>query len=135
MTQRLAQEVCGNLYTGLITPMPGSPDTAVSHGVYLLDGKKGKGTGTQANRMRLAQVAELGYTSIICFVCENNRAQNKVLSNAGWSCCDKTIYNPRTGNHLRIWVRDLTPALETSTESFLVSAFKHGKRDPFSRGL
>lgn len=109
MSQRFLQRVFGEgswtTFTGLITPMPGCPDLAVSHGVFNITPSI-KGLGKKANWKRQEQVSELGYSAMICTVDEKNIPQIKILEGTGW-VKGPGFTSLRTGNRVLVYIRDL----------------------------
>lgn len=108
MTQRLVQVVptpegkIGARFTGLVTPMPGCPDLAVSHAVYRMEGDLGY--GKKANLFRQDTLKVMGYSGMICTVDNLNYKQINILSETGWKEGPK-FFNPRTGNLVSIWMK------------------------------
>lgn len=70
-------------FSGEASPLPGTPDVVVSHGVYSHNGI-GTGAGRRANRMRLRQLYDLGYSAVMCTVDASNAQQINILRKEGW---------------------------------------------------
>lgn len=104
MSQRLTQRIEFSTYTGLVTPMPGSPDLAVSHAVFLKSGDNGHGKA--ASKMRMEQIKEMGYSAAICIVNLDNVKQRRILSANSW-LEGPQFYNRRTKSGCSIWVQQL----------------------------
>lgn len=105
MAQKLVQNVNGNIYVGFVSPMPGNSDIAVSHGVYLMKGDK-PSCGTQANLLRISQIRELGYSSILCTVASDNHKQHCILARNGWALVGASL-SKRTKTLVHIYLRNL----------------------------
>lgn len=110
MTQRLIQKVFGCIYSGLVSPLAGTPDTAISHAVFRY-GQRGsvrvkpynqvetvRGHGSIANHARLSQIRDLGYSSVMCMVCSKNLKQITIMKNNGW-IAGPPMYSYRTENY------------------------------------
>ena len=89
-----------NVYVGSVTDLPGCPDIAVSHAVYKLLGNTP--AGEDANRIRLKQLQELGYSGVLCTVNDSNRRQIEILESNGWTKCDSFL-NMRTDHTVSIY--------------------------------
>jgi hypothetical protein len=104
MTQKLIQEVGDNVYVGFVSPLPGASDIAVSHGVFRHKGVGGH--GKTANRVRVRQIADMGYSVVMCTVNLDNRRQITILESEGWTL-QYTYYNQRTTSRCRVYFKDL----------------------------
>lgn len=104
MTYPLTQKCSENTYTGLVTPLPGCPDIAVSHRVFRSEGEGGE--GKKAATKRLQQLKKAGFSAVLCTVDSSNVKQIKILHSTGWIFC-KRIYNKRTKHNIDIFTKAL----------------------------
>ena len=106
MTQRLTQELSSgkDIYTGLVTPMPGSPDVAVSHAVFRLEGDGG--AGKLANLIRIGQIKKMGYSAVICIVDLDNTRQREILKANNWLEGPQFL-SRRTKHNCSVWIQQL----------------------------
>lgn len=106
LTQRIVKDdFVAVYYSGEVTPLPGCPDIAVSHGLYCHNGP-GSGAGHKAAQERMLQIKELGYSAVLCTVVVDNHAQIKILTKAGYHI-GKSVYNRRTKNHIVVCYKEL----------------------------
>lgn len=92
---------------GEIDTLPGCTQVAISHGVFVPLGERGKGKGKAAQAARLSVLKEgLGYDYAICTVDLKNEVQLKVLTEAGWSYLT-SFPSSKTGNNVAIFGRQL----------------------------
>jgi L-amino acid N-acyltransferase YncA len=98
-----------NIYgvVGEISDMPGCPQVAVSHYVFMKDGKKGEGWGQKAHRDRLSVMRGLGYDHAICTVVNGNAAERHILEKQGWKKVDE-FKSSKTTNLVEIWTKSLS---------------------------
>lgn len=89
-----------------ITTMPGSPQVAIIHNVYVSPGMRRQGIGSAAHYRRLQDLQGLGYTMALCTTDKQNEAEHKILERHGWRWCSD-FYNPATDHVLQLWCCDL----------------------------
>lgn len=87
MTQRFANEF-GSCQ---VTSLPGSPQVAVSHGVFVLPQFRRKGYGDANHKARLKRMKEMHFDYVVCTVDETNGAEMKNLTDNGWDPLDKFV--------------------------------------------
>lgn len=104
MTFPLQIKIDDSEYSGLITPLPGCPDIAVSHALYLSNGPGGK--GKEANKKRLKQLKKLGFSAVLCTVDNNNAKQKEILKTNNWIEIPN-IYNRRTKHTISLYIKHL----------------------------
>lgn len=96
----------GGVY-GEIDTLPGCTQVAVSHGVFVPLGKRGKGLGRAAQAERLSVIKEgLGYDFAVCTVDLKNAAQKTILTDAGWEFL-KSFRSSKTGHEVALFGRVL----------------------------
>jgi hypothetical protein len=94
-------------FSGEVTPLPGNADIAVSHGVYGHSGSR-SGVGKLAMLQRLKQIRDLGYSGVMCTVNDDNEAQYKLLTGAGWiNITAGGLVSRRTDHCVSVWFKDL----------------------------
>ncbi len=93
---------CINGVVGEISDMPGCPQVAVSHYVFLKDGEKGKGNGQKAHHERLKIMKDLGYDHAIATVVDSNAVEKHILEKQGWRRID-FFTSSKTGNLVEIY--------------------------------
>ena len=95
-----------SVYSGEVTPLPGCPDVAVSHALFV-DGPGGY--GKKANKERCEQLTRLGYSAVVCTVCSSNEPQLVILESEGWTKVGH-FNNRRTRNTLYFFIKQLKHA-------------------------
>lgn len=68
-----------------ITTLPGSPQVAVSHGVFIYGEFRGTGKGTINHILRLKRLKNMGYNYVICTVRDGNAPQEHTMESHGWT--------------------------------------------------
>jgi hypothetical protein len=68
-----------------ITTLPGSPQVAVSHAVFIFPEHRGTGKGALNHTLRLNRLKDLGYNYVICTVADGNLAEEHLLEKNGWT--------------------------------------------------
>jgi RimJ/RimL family protein N-acetyltransferase len=68
-----------------ITTLPGSPQVAVSHAVFIFPEHRGKGHGAKNHNLRLKRLKQMGYNYVICTVANANEAEKHILKTNGWN--------------------------------------------------
>jgi L-amino acid N-acyltransferase YncA len=95
-----------NGVVGEISDMPGCPQVAVSHYVFMKDGEKGQGSGQKAHRERLRIMKDLGYDHAICTVVNSNEVEKHILDKQGWKRVD-FFTSSKTGHLVEIFTLNL----------------------------
>lgn len=104
MTQRFKSETHGATFTSLVTPLPGCNDIAVSHGLYRTNQVQGRGKAN--NLQRCEELAELGYSAVLCTVDAENDKQRSILEDTGW-IRGGSVRNKKTGHWLCFYYKGL----------------------------
>lgn len=104
MTFPLQITIDDSEYSGLITPLPGCPDIAVSHAVYLSKGIGG--AGKRANKERLLALKKLGFSAVICTVDSINIKQREIMKANNWLEISD-IHNRRTKHTISLFIKRL----------------------------
>lgn len=92
---------------GEIDTLPGCTQVAISHGVFVPLGKRGKGSGKAAQAARLSVLKDgLGYDYAICTVDLKNAAQKHILEEAGWRYLS-SFTSSKTGHQVAVFGRNL----------------------------
>lgn len=89
-----------------IDSVPGLPQVAVSHRVWIRPDKRGNGIGKAQHRARLIQLSALGYDYALCTVNKDNTVQRAILLQHGWRVLDN-FHNRVTDHAIEIWGRPL----------------------------
>lgn len=89
---------------GEISDLPGCPQIAVSHYVFMRDGQKGQGKGQVAHKERIKLSQELGYDYILCTVISTNELEKHILKKNGWKKLD-SFKSSKSKNEVEIWGR------------------------------
>lgn len=89
-----------------ISTLPGSPQVAISHGVFVIPEYRGKGFGHKNMELRLKRLKELHYNFVICTVNGANVKELSLLKHHGWF---KMADFPSTvtGHTVEMWGRRL----------------------------
>ena len=95
-----------NGVVGEISDLPGCPQIAVSHYVFLREGQKGKGQGQRAHRDRLQLMKEAGYDYALCTVIGQNAVERHILEKHGWKPLD-SFSSTKTQNSVELWGKPL----------------------------
>lgn len=85
-----------------ITSLPGQPQVAHCHSLFVFDGFRGSGYGHRLKQHQNGKLAELGYDFATCTVSAANTPQHKVLQRAGWVPLYQ-FKNSRTGENTEVW--------------------------------
>lgn len=80
MTQRFANEYG----TCQITALPGCPQVAVSHSVFVLPQFRRQGKGDENHKKRLQRMKDLHYDYVLCTVNHTNESEGRNLRDNGW---------------------------------------------------
>lgn len=89
-----------------VSDLPGCPQVAVSHNVFLLPQFRGIGLGHKFMRHRLGTIRDLGYNCVLATVDKYNGAEIATLEKARWENV-KLFESSRTDNNINIWLRDI----------------------------
>lgn len=89
-----------------IDSLPGNPQVAVSHAVYVK--AKGKGHGKAQHAQRLGQLSRLCYDYVLCTVDTANDTQVHILEQNGWTKLD-SFTSSKTSHLVAIYGRRLKP--------------------------
>jgi RimJ/RimL family protein N-acetyltransferase len=68
-----------------ITTLPGSPQVAVSHAVFIYPEYRGTGKGSVNHVLRLQRLKAMGYNYVICTVRKGNAPQEHLMEKFGWT--------------------------------------------------
>lgn len=90
-----------------LTPLPGCPNVAVSHGVIIYEEFRGQGRGRIQHEGRLSQARSLGYSYIICTVRSNNHQELKILEKQGWKKLDWFWHADSKDYNIEVWGKTL----------------------------
>lgn len=102
---RLVQNVNNKaVFAGEVSPLPGCPDVAVSHALYRMRGPNGH--GREAQRQRLEQLIEMGYSAALCTVADENVSQLAIMQKEGWLEAG-WFKNKRTGHRVCLFFMPL----------------------------
>jgi hypothetical protein len=89
---------------GELTSLPGCSQVAVSHSVFVPEGRdKGAGRNANKERCRIA-FEELGYDGLLCTVADNNAAQIKIMEANGWEYLTGFL-SRKTGNGVSLYFK------------------------------
>ena len=102
MTQRFSNEYG----TCQITALPGSPQVAVSHSVFVLPQFRRQGKGDENHKLRLKRMKDLHYDYVLCTVDGSNSKEVRNLTDNGWKKLD--VFTSSNSQHnVEIWGRRL----------------------------
>ena len=85
---------------------PGCTQVAVSHNSVIYEEQRGKGHGTNANKLRITKAKILGYDYMICTVTSTNAAQIQIMRNNKWKELDEFV-SRKTGHTVIIYGKKL----------------------------
>ena len=85
-----------------VTTLPGCPQVAVSHSVFVRPEHRGKGHGSGNHLARLKRYKELHYDCVICTVAATNVREQAILKKNGWKCLSE-FHSTNTGHGVQIW--------------------------------
>ncbi len=85
---------------------PGCAQIIVSNHAYVKPEERGKGYGSEQQRIKLDMAAQLGYNCIICTVDSKNIVEKFILNKNSWKHVH-TFRNTETLKDIEIWVRDI----------------------------
>ena len=102
MTQRFSNDY-GACH---ITALPGCPQVAVSHGVFVLPEHRRKGHGDKNHKLRLKRMKDLHYDYAVCTVATHNLAEKKNLEDNGWYKLDSFV-SSNTLYGVELWGKEL----------------------------
>lgn len=91
-----------------ITPMPGLPQVAIVHGVWLLEEYRGHGMGHDLMEAVNDWVTLEHYDLAMCTTADDNKAMQACLSKAGWSKTNQ-FRNRLAGADHQVWMYQPTP--------------------------
>lgn len=89
-----------------IDTLPGSPQIAVSHAVFIYPEKRGQGFGTFNHLLRLDRLANMGYNYVIATMRAGNAAEEAILTGNKWKKLEE-FKSSATGNQVVIWGRHI----------------------------
>lgn len=91
--------------------IPGCSKVGVSHHLEIYVPWRGRGLGHVAQRERLALAKSLGFKVLLATVVGSNRAQERILSQAGWR---RITFYEKVGNGdtVHLWLRNLADPYE-----------------------
>lgn len=97
--------------TGTLSSFDFCHDLAVSHGVSVGEGRRGKGIGGAQHVERLDWANLYGLSYLLCTVNKNNLAERKILSKNGWKKLDdfrtQNSSEQEYGSIVEIWGRKM----------------------------
>lgn len=90
-----------------ITTLPGSPQVAVSHAVFIHPAHRGTGKGSLNHVLRLKRLKEMGYNYVICTVNAANGVERHILKENGWTELSN-FQSSQTNHTVCLYGRELT---------------------------
>lgn len=85
-----------------IDSVPGQPQIAHCHSLFVKREARGKGQGHALKRHQMQNLHGLGYDYATCTIDASNERQRAILEKAGWSLL-QNITNSRTGGITQLW--------------------------------
>lgn len=85
-----------------IDPMPGQPQIALCHSLFVPVTLRGNGFGHRLKIEQMKVLVDQRYDFALCTVDSTNLAQKKVLTAAGWQRLGD-FANSRSGGRTEIW--------------------------------
>lgn len=85
-----------------IDSIPGQPQVAHCHSLYVRREHRGKGYGHELKRDQMKMLAQLGYDYATCTVDSSNDRQRAVLERAGWHHL-QNIPNSKSNGVTQLW--------------------------------
>lgn len=85
-----------------IDSVPGQPQIAHCHSLFVKREVRGKGQGHALKRHQMQNLHGLGYDYATCTIDASNERQRAILEKAGWSLL-QNITNSRTGGITQLW--------------------------------
>lgn len=85
-----------------IDSVPGQPQFAHCHSLYVKREHRGKGHGHSLKAHQMQTLRELGYDMATCTIDASNDRQRAVLERAGWSLL-RNVPNSRTVGVTQLW--------------------------------
>lgn len=89
-----------------IDTLPGSPQVAVSHAVFIYPEKRGKGLGTVNHLLRLNRLKAMGYNYVLATMRAGNIREEKILLKNEWKRLDDFV-SSATGHNVVLWGKKL----------------------------
>lgn len=74
-----------------IDTLPGSPQVAVSHAVFIYPEHRGTGKGSLNHILRLKRLKEMGYNYVLATMRAGNAAEEAILMKNGWTVLDRFV--------------------------------------------
>jgi hypothetical protein len=90
-----------------LVQMPGCCGVCISTDAMVMSDYRRKGLGSFMNEIRCELAKLMGYGRIVCTVQDSNEHQLKILRGNGWSDATPWFRNPKTGNTIVTFHRDL----------------------------
>lgn len=87
-----------------IDTLPGSPQVAVSHAVFVYPEHRGTGKGSMNHMLRLKRLGDLGYNYVMATMRAGNAAEEAILVKNGWKRLDE-FTSSSTGHVVVLWGR------------------------------
>lgn len=89
-----------------IDTLPGSPQVAVSHAVFIYPEQRGTGKGTVNHVLRLNRLKRLGYNYVMATMRAGNQREEAILLKNGWKKLDQ-FTSSATGHQVILWGRSI----------------------------
>lgn len=96
--------VGNSVYSYILSEMPGNPDIAVLHGLYLCEGQGGENTKGLGKRLDILK--DLGYSAVMVTVDKTNEKEKHSLRGNNVSYVN-TFKSRRTGHEVTVYFKDL----------------------------
>lgn len=85
-----------------VEALPNQPQLAHCHSFFVFEEHRGKGLGHVLKGHQNEVLAAMGYDCATCTVSEDNLAQRRILSVAGWHRLGH-FHNRNTGKRTELW--------------------------------
>lgn len=85
-----------------IDTLPGSPQVAVSHAVFIYPESRGTGKGSLNHLLRLKRLKEMGYNYVLATMRVGNAREEAILLKNEWRKLDE-FTSSATGNKVILW--------------------------------
>lgn len=89
-----------------IDTLPGSPQIAVSHAVFIYPENRGTGKGTLNHMLRLNRLKNMGYNYVLATMRAGNAREEAILVKNEWRKLDQFV-SSATGNTVILWGKRL----------------------------
>lgn len=85
-----------------VSPLPGQPQVAHCHALFVPPEYRGKGFGKVLKAAQNKYLQEQLFDYAFCTVLENNKAQKRILEQSGWEYKD-LFFDRRQGCYVEVW--------------------------------